>query len=245
MILGCGGTTEGKIVARLLEQHGYPFCYSTKTETDFQPAGYRFGPFTEEGLKSFCETNNIKLIIHASHPFATELHKTIYRSVNVPVLRFERTYPERIEHPLVRYLDNYEDALAYLEEYHVRLLALTGVQTIPKLRSYWQKHYTIFRILPRESSIQLALEAGFSRDNLLTEMPGDDIIHEMEIIGKYNIEGILTKESGESGFLSVKLQVALRTGIPILIIKRPPLPETFITVSDEQALLDHLKHLLK
>jgi len=243
MILIFGGTTEGKIVAKLLEQSGYAFCYSTKTETDYQPGEYRSGAFTKESLEAFCETRNIKLVIHASHPFATELHKTIHDAVKVPVLRFERTYPEHIHHPLVKYFDDYNTAINYLLHNPVRLLALTGVQTIPKLKEYWQKHYTIFRILPRESSVQQAIAAGFPEEQLLAEMPGDN--NELQIIQRFDIQGIITKESGESGFLSIKIKAAQEAGIPILIIKRPSLPETFIPVHDEQELLNQLNRLLK
>lgn len=244
MILVFGGTTEGKKVAGILAEAGYQFCYSTKTETDFQPGNYRFGAFTKESLATFCQEKDVQVIINASHPFAEGLHQTIYEATDVPVLRFERTYPERLAHPLIHYLPSYPAAIDYLHHHPVNnLLALTGVQTIEKLKPYWSDHTTIFRILPR--SVAIAEEAGFPVEDLILEMPTDDLQHELSIIHQYNIDGILTKESGDSGFLFVKIAAAIHAGIPIVIITRPELPKTFFPVYDEEELLSQLNKILE
>lgn len=239
MILLFGGTTEGRKAMALLEEAGLPYCYSTKSEVEIpsQTYGtYRSGALTAAALKAFCTSHQIKVIVHASHPFATILHQTI-ADAGLPVLRFEREYPARTVHPLVHYFDNYDTALAYLSKHPVkRLLALTGVQTIPLLNSYWIKHETIFRILPRESSMEHALAAGFPAEQLISGMPGN----EAALIATHGISGILTKESGESGLLSVKIRKALLAGIPIFIISRPAMPAEFVSVN-EHNLLDHLK----
>lgn len=239
MILVFGGTTEGKKAMALLEQAGLPYCYSTKSEVEIprQAFGtYRFGALTTAALREFCALHRVNVIIHASHPFATVLHQTI-ADAGLPVLRFERVYPARTVHPLVHYFDSYDAALEYLSVHPVKkLLALTGVQTIGPLRSYWLKHETVFRILPRESSMQQALAAGFPATHLVSEMPGN----EASLIDTHAITGILTKESGESGLLSVKIREALLAGIPIFILSKPALPAGFIPVN-EHTLLDHLK----
>jgi precorrin-6x reductase len=243
MILVFGGTTEGKKVAGILEQSGYQFCYSTKTETDFQPGTYRYGAFTKESLATFCQEKGVQVIINASHPFAEGLHQTIYESVQIPVLRFERTYPERLDHPLINYLPSYPAAIDHLNNHPVNnLLALTGVQTIEKLQPYWSQHKTIFRILPR--SVAIAEQAGFPLENLILEMPTDDLQHELSIIHQYNVDGIITKESGDSGFLFIKIAAAIHAGIPIGIITRPALPKTFFPVYDEEELLSQLNKIL-
>jgi precorrin-6x reductase len=244
MILVFGGTTEGKKVAGILEKGEYHYFYSTKTKIDFQSGNYgtyRYGAFNNEALTNFCKSNNVKIIIHASHPFAEELHQTIYNAsieLNIPVIRFERTYPERINNELINYFPTYQEAINYLIDNNIQnLLALTGVQTIEKLKSYWQTHPTIFRILPRESSIELAEQSGFPKENLILEFPSEDLQHELEVIQKHHIKAILTKESGDSGFLSTKTEAALQLKIPILIIERCTLHNSFITVANEQGLL--------
>ncbi|WP_222597087.1 precorrin-6A/cobalt-precorrin-6A reductase [Chitinophaga pinensis] len=207
MILVFGGTTEGKKVAGILEQHARHYYYSTKTAIDFKGGTYgqyRHGAMTTEDLQAFCVTQGVKAIVHASHPFATVLHETIHtgaQALSLPVFRFERSYPEKQEHPLIIYVDAYQAATDWLEQHPVkRLLALTGVQTITALENYWRQHATIFRILPRESSLALAKAAGFPEQDLIMEMPGDDLQQESALIQQYQIGAILTKESGNPGF---------------------------------------------
>ncbi|MBW8687085.1 precorrin-6A reductase [Chitinophaga rhizophila] len=247
MILVFGGTTEGKIVAGILEKHGRHYYYSTKTAIAFTPGPYgkyRSGALTAADLQTFCRAQDIKAIVHASHPFAAVLHNTIdtcARELALPVYRFERRYPERQSDALIRYVASYQEATEWLER-HVQgtLLALTGVQTIAPLRHYWEKHHTIFRILPRESSLALARAAGFPVEQLIMEMPGSDLVLETALINTNHIRAILTKDSGESGFISTKIGAALANGIPIVIVERPALPESFIPVTDEASLMEAL-----
>ena len=80
MILIFGGTTEGKQVIEVLQQLRLPHIYSTKTEIDVvlgECGKYRHGAFSSRRLEKFIRENNITMIVHASHPFATELHQTI------------------------------------------------------------------------------------------------------------------------------------------------------------------------
>ena len=79
-VLVFGGTTEGKQVAAWLGQTDYAFWYSTKTRVDvaLPPNGrYRCGAFTEGALADFCWQHRVRAIVHASHPFAEQLHATI------------------------------------------------------------------------------------------------------------------------------------------------------------------------
>ena len=238
-----GGTTEGKKVAAFLEREACPYFYSTKTKIDFQAGKYgtyRYGAFTPDTLIDFCEEHTIQLIIHASHPFAEELHQTIYKAslrLNIPVIRFERTYPERLSNELIRYFSSYPEVIRHLLDNNIQqVLALTGVQTIEKLKPYWQTHPTFFRILPRESSVDIAKQSGFPKENLILSFPSEDTQHELDVIKKYHIKAVITKESGDSGFLSTKINVALELNIPLFIIQRCELPVSFITVKQEKEL---------
>ena len=86
--------------------------------------------------------------------------------LDIPVIRLERRYPPRDE-SLV-WCDTFDDAIDYLESHEINhLLALSGVQTINKLRRYWEKHPCHFRVLDREDSRSLARQAGFPEKNLL------------------------------------------------------------------------------
>jgi len=58
-----------------------------------------------------------------------------------------------------------------------------------------------------------------------------------------SIEVVLTKESGNSGSLSIKIDAAESLGIPIIIIKKPSLPSYFQLAANVSVLESFLKPL--
>ncbi|PSL45484.1 precorrin-6A reductase [Chitinophaga niastensis] len=248
MILVFGGTTEGKLVISALAETGAPFWYSSKTAIDvLLPVNgqYRYGAFTPEALTTFCTTQHITTIIHASHPFAAVLHTTIgdvSKRLAIPVIRMERDYPETQTHQLVRYADSYEQVLEDLHQGGFEpVLSLTGVQTIVRWAPYWQHKKMYCRILPRDTSVAIAQECGFPETQLLLSFPGKTVAEELAVFRETAAQAVVTKESGESGFLSIKVAAAIEAGIPLYIIRRPVLPAHFIRVDNIAALLNHLQ----
>ncbi len=246
-VLVFGGTTEGRQVAAWLGPTNYPFWYSTKSRVEMElPANghYRCEAFTAESLADFCRLHRVRGIVHASHPFAEQLHATIAQvslRLGLPVGRVEREYPARSTHPLVHYADSYEEVVArLLEGAYEPVLALSGVQTIGRLRGYWQQRRMLFRVLPREASVALARAAGFPVEGLLQAWPGADLAGEVQLIRRTGVQAVVTKESGESGFLSVKMAAALQAGVPIFIVRRPSLPAHFHSIRGEAELLAFL-----
>jgi len=229
MILLLGGTTEAKQVAGSLEQAGLDYIYSTRTEVDFEGKGkYRFGSLDTEGLKSFCTVNEISHIIDACHPFAKELHAAVATIAHqIPVIRFEREFSARITNPLVHYVSDYTEALIQIKkEGYTSMLALTGVQSIPHLQSFWQNYPCWFRILDRPYSINFAARYDFPADFILFGLPQEKN-EEIELFSRLNPAVIVTKESGLNGKLDTKTAAAVNCKIPIFIIKKPVLSAFF------------------
>jgi len=248
MILIFGGTTEGKQVIEGLQKLQLPHTYSTKTKIDVvldEFGEYRHGAFTFASLEAYIIKNKVKLIIHASHPFATELHQTISLAsvrCNISVLRLERQFPKRQVNTAVDYVKGYSEALELINENYPnkKLLALTGVQSIGKLKPYWLTNKTIFRILDRQISIDIAMESKFPKGQLILGYPNKKIVDEIELINRLNIELVLTKESGESGALSLKIDAAKQCKIPIIILEKPSLPLEFRIVKNKLDLTELL-----
>ena len=238
MILILGGTTEGRIAVKVADEAGKPYFYSTKGEWQEVACkhGIRItGGMDETEMQRFCRSNHIHLLIDAAHPFAWQLHRTVdrtSRAQKIPVVRFERKYPPRT--PDIIWCENYEDAIVRLEKAGIeRLLSLTGVQTIGKLRPYWEKHTCWFRILEREESVALARQQGFDIQHLVYYHPETS---ESTLLEQLHPEAILTKESGESGGFPEKAAAARNMHIPLFAIKRPALPGHFHTVTGEHGL---------
>lgn len=75
MILILGGTTEGRTAVKVADEAGKPYFYSTKGEwQEIQcKHGIRItGGMDTEKMESFCRQNNIRLLVDAAHPFASQ-----------------------------------------------------------------------------------------------------------------------------------------------------------------------------
>ncbi len=246
MILILGGTTEGRVAVRVADEAAATYYYSTKgTLQSIECAhGIRLtGAMNAEEMECFCRDHAIKLLIDAAHPFAQVLHQTIEKvskCLQIPVIRYERRYPPRDEDLI--WCDSYADAIHQMENKGIqRLLALSGVNTLAPLRPYWRSHTTWFRILEREESLSLAEKQGFPQERLVFYREGED---ELKLLEQLHPDAILTKESGFSGYFMDKVNAARQFGIPVFVVKRPTLPETFYRVYGEDGLRKQIERLL-
>ena len=214
MIIVFGGTTEGRKAVEVLEEAGNAYYYSTKTgEQDIAlHHGHRIdGALDAEAMQAFCREHDIRLIVDAAHPFASQLHQTIAQAseaLNIPVIRYERIYPPR--DPDITWIDDYSQVPTDINT----LLATTGVQSISKLKPLEAQGIKVFyRILNRNSSIALAKKQGATDDQLCFYEDANDIPVEAE--------AILLKESGLSGGFPEKVEAAKARGMRIIALKRP------------------------
>ncbi|RHU23620.1 cobalt-precorrin-5B (C(1))-methyltransferase [Parabacteroides sp. TM07-1AC] len=246
MILILGGTTEGRASVRIADEGSGPYYYSTKGSLqEIECAhGIRLtGGMDTASMEIFCREKGIRLLIDAAHPFATALHRTVAEvstSLQLPVIRYERRYPPR--DPELVWCNDYADAIRKLDEQGTHnLLALTGVNTIAPLRPWWEKYPTWFRILEREESLAIAMKQGFPSEHLLFYQEEDDAGEWMD---RLQPDAIITKESGQTGYFTEKVTAARKRSIPVFVVKRPALPETFYFVYGEDGLRKQIERLL-
>lgn len=246
MILIFGGTTEGRIAVNTIEEAGQPFYYSTKgNEQDVSlHNGIRLqGAMGVYEIEKFCVEHSIKLIIDVAHPFAEQLHETlnqVNQESGMPIIRFERIFPKRDNDIL--WCRDYNDAIKAIEANEIlSLLALTGVQSIGKLKPLWQNILCYFRILDRESSRELARREGFPENRLFYYQHEED---ECALIQQLRPEAILIKESGISGGFCEKVEAARALGIEIFAICRPQTPPNFYCVNGKHGLRRMVEMLL-
>ena len=214
MILVFGGTTEGRKAVEVLEEAGNAYYYSTKTgEQDITlHHGSRLdGAMDAEAMQAFCRDRDIRLMVDAAHPFASQLHQTIAQvseSQDIPAIRFERIYPPR--DPDIIWIDDYSQIPHDIHS----LLATTGVQSIARLKPIEAEGIKVYyRILNRESSKASALRQGASEQQLCYYEDPNDIPIEAD--------ALLLKESGVSGGFPEKVEAAKARGMRIIALKRP------------------------
>ena len=218
MILVFGGTTEGRKAVEVLEEAGNAYYYSTKTgeqDVTLHHGSRLDGALDAEVMLTFCREHNIRLVVDAAHPFASQLHQTIAlvsETLNIPVIRYERIYPPRDSE--IIWIDDYNQIPRDIHS----LLATTGVQSIAKLKPLEAEGIKVYyRILNRESSIALALQQGAGKEQLCYYEDPKDIPVE--------VETILLKESGISGGFPEKVEAAKARGMKIIALKRPQITQ--------------------
>ena len=213
------------MAAKVLEESGATYCYSTRSDTqDIQlvHGQHVTGAMEVPEMVAFCQEHEIRLIVDAAHPFAINLHRNVVDlagQIGVPIIRYDRIYPPHDE-GLV-WCKDYDDAVRQLNEHGItRLLALTGVNTISRLRAYWQEHECWFRILKRDESLAGAQKAGFPTDHLVYYEKDDTA----SLIERLRPQAIITKESGMSGGFDEKVHAARQAGIEVIVVNRPDYP---------------------
>lgn len=248
MILVFGGTTEGRIAVRKLEEAGTPYYYSTRgdeQEVVLQHGIRLTGALNAQQLKAFCQEHTIRLLIDAGHPFAEVLHQTVAEvaiALGIPAIRFERIFPPR--DPEIIWCKDFADAIQQIQQHGVkRLLALTGVQTITKLKPLVNLGVDCyFRILNRESSIQIAHENGINDDHLLYY---DADHNDQTGRSQWSLfDAMITKESGISGGFKEKVEAAQAGGMQVFAVCRPTTPPVFHIVNGEHGLRRMVEKLL-
>ena len=225
-LLIIGGTTEGRTACEVSDAAGTTFYYSTKTDGQEVASanGVRLtGGLDAEGMSLLIREKGIRLLVDAAHPFATLVHRNIglaATETGIPVIRYERTFPP--EDTRLRYFDSYDDLIRFLQMSKPRrLLSLAGVSSIPALEPVRAETEVFVRIMHRPESLERAARSGFPADHLSFYDAGET---DEALFRRLRPDCIVTKESGETGGFREKTEVAYALGIPVLVLRRPPLP---------------------
>ncbi len=247
-ILIFGGTTEGRKTANWLSDLKQPFYYSTKTNSHpliSEMAVCLSAGMNEGEMIEFCRSQEIKLIVDAAHPFAADLHCNLHRvasELDIAIVRIEREFVERLDHEHIHYLPSMDACIEEIQKKSIeRVLSLVGVKNLPKIKETLPECDIWFRILNFPESIRIANEAKVREERLIVSSRFENLFEEEDLIKAHGIQAILTKESGYSGLLDKKMELAIKHKIPLFIVQRPDLPEydkIIKTRSEFQSYLD-------
>ena len=213
------------MAAKVLDESGASYFYSTRGDLqDIQLAHgvHLTGGMDVPEMEAFCRNHDIRLLVDAAHPFAEALHRNVVElacRIGAPVVRYDRIYPPH-DDDLV-WCSDYHDAIRQLDQQSItKLLALTGVNTIDKLKPYWLGHECWFRILNRKVSQQSAKKAGFPIDHLVYYEQDDTTT----LLEQLKPQAMITKESGLSGGFAEKIEAARQAGVKVFVVERPDYP---------------------
>jgi len=225
MICLIGGTTESRAIAQRLTRESIPWLATVVTPRAralYQdlPGQIRVGALTPPELTSFLQKADIRAIVDASHPFATEISRQAI-ATGLPYLRFER--PDLPVEPPAQQVPDLGTVLQprYLDQR--RVLLTLGVKSLAAFRPWQTRAQLWARILPTPEAQSRAIAAGFAPERLIpTRLPVSHT-QERDLWRTLAVDTVITKASGQAGGVAIKQAVARELQTPLLIIARPSL----------------------
>lgn len=226
MILLAGGTKDSRIIADKLLKNNHKVVVTTATEYGGQLISHldlevRVAKLDLKGLKNLVDEMNISCIVDATHPYAIEISNNLLELstiMNIPYYRYERNM---LEYKKENSFYDLETLINFLKEVKGNILLTLGSNNIDKFKNLKNKNFIYIRILPTEYAIKKCENAGFRPSQILgLQGPFSKEFNEA-IYKNYNIEYVVTKESGATGGELEKIEAAENLGVKVVVLKRP------------------------
>ena len=233
-VLVLGGTGEARRLAALLVAEGIDVLSSLagRVARPVLPEGVvRVGGFGgAEGLADWLAEHRPRAVVDATHPFAARITENAAGAAAAhatPLLRLQR--PGWVPRPgdTWRYVDSLTEAAAAVAGYGSVFLT-TGRQAVHAFADLPG------RVLVR--SVDPPDEPLPAGATLLLDRGPFSLADELALLREHAVDVVVTKDSG--GHLTeAKLTAARELGLPVVLVRRPPLPAGVTTVATvEEAL---------
>ncbi|WP_327417212.1 cobalt-precorrin-6A reductase [Streptomyces sp. NBC_01233] len=224
-VLILGGTTEARRLAEALEHHpSYQVTTSLAGRVAvplLPPGGTRIGGFGGiTGLAGWIVGFGVTHVVDATHPFAERISFNAAEAealTGVPTLALRRPGWTPGPGDDWRFADSLEEAAAALPALGGRAFLTTGrmgLHTFARLTDTW---FLVRSVDPPDGPVPPQLEVLLARGPFA-------LADERELLARHRIEVLVTKDSGGSA-TSPKLTAAREAGIPVLVVRRPAVPE--------------------
>ncbi len=248
MILLLGGTTETPKIANLLAESNCKVLISNLTESsvEWDLSGeicFRQGELDINSMSTLLTKEGITAIVDAGHPYSQELHNNaieICSRMNVPYYRYERPGINFADYE-VEFVDNHQNAAIITFELGNRILLTTGSRNLePYVEIMRETDKVLYvRILPCQESFDVCNNYAIDKECIIAERGPFTVEQNIEVIKKYSIDVLVTKDSGVAGGVLEKLRAARDCGVRIVVITKPTI--TYKTGESFEDILELVK----
>ncbi|MGF6392882.1 cobalt-precorrin-6A reductase [Pseudomonas plecoglossicida] len=235
-ILLLGGVTEALAIARQLgPEHVYSLAGIGRVPQDLACQVRVGGYGGAEGLARYLREAGITLLIDATHPYAAQISRNAAaaaRAVGIPCWALRRPAWQAQPGDDWREVEDWAGLIAALKPFQRPLFTL-GREPLQHLDE----------IPPGQFWTLRALEAcpGNDRCEVIGARGPFDLEGERSLFETRGIDVLISKNSG-SVATEPKLEVARERGIPLLILKRPVLPDVDMEFMQTELLLASIRH---
>ncbi|MFB8392761.1 cobalt-precorrin-6A reductase [Streptomyces yangpuensis] len=240
-VLILGGTTEARRLAEALaRESSYRVTTSLAGRVAapvLPPGGTRIGGFGgPAGLAAWIGAHGVTRVVDATHPFAERMSfnaAEASRLSGVPLLALRRPGWQPGPGDAWTFADSLSGAANLLPGLGGRVFLTTGrmgLHTFADLDGCW---FLVRSVDPPAGPVPPRLEVLLDRGPFTLD-------GERELLARHRIDVLVTKDSGGSA-TAPKLTAAREAGIPVLVVRRPPVPEGVAEADSVAAVLDRLR----
>ncbi|MBB6214592.1 precorrin-6A/cobalt-precorrin-6A reductase [Anaerosolibacter carboniphilus] len=234
MIFVISGTQDGRELVEQLAAKGYPLIVSTATAYGASLIESRENcqvfhqRLNRDQLMTFMDTHKVKLLIDATHPYAVEVSLNAIDACKhrkTPYIRFERSQSDDIGYQDIIYsVESYEEAAKYLSTIQGNILLTTGSKTLEVFTNIIDRTRIFARVLPTCDVLKKCEVLGLPPSNIIAMQGPFSKNMNKEMMKKYNIQLLVTKDSGDIGGTLDKLEAAHEMEVSVVMIMRPAIP---------------------
>ncbi|SHK31790.1 cobalt-precorrin-6A reductase [Tepidibacter formicigenes] len=229
MILVLGGTSDSLKVCKLLNENNKKFILSVATDYGKEISkeycsNIVIGKMNLDDMMSFISKNNIVSIIDCTHPYAEEVSKNavnVSEKLNIKYLRYERHSSEILESENIFKVNSIEEACKIANEIGNKVFLATGSKNLEYFVGNLKNKEVVVRVLPTSSVLKSCEDLGLKPDNVVAMKGPFSYEINKALYSFYNVDLVITKESGVEGGFEEKLKASLDLNIKTIVIMRP------------------------
>ena len=226
------GTSDGNALAAQLARQGHTVVVSTATEyggtlavQDCPGVTVWAGRQGVEARKQALQRHGARLLVDATHPYASQMSQQLMdlsRSLQLPYLRYERPSVLAADASLC---DSPADAAAQAMRLGQRIFLATGSKDLASFLQApgAQDKQWFVRVTAEPEFLQRALDLGIARSHICAMQGPFSESFNRALWQDWQIDCVVTKDSGAAGGYRAKLAAAQALGIPLLTLRRPQL----------------------
>ncbi len=243
------GTRDGNKLAAECAAQGMATVVSVATEYGATQAlrhspesAIVSGRIGQTARTNLLKQSKARAVVDATHPFSTAISSqlmAICGELNIPYLRFNRPKSWLPSHVLAA--GSMEEAANIARAQGNRIFISTGVKDLNTFTKTTDREW-FARITPGVESLERALAAGLPASHICA-MQGPFSQRANESLWlDWQIDCVVTKDSGETGGLPAKIAAAHALKIPLVVVQRPEINYPSFTETTD-AVLGWLKAL--
>lgn len=242
-ILVLGGTTEARALAAGLSARPGTRVTTSLAGRVTRPGAVagelRVGGFGgAEGLADWLREQRVDAVVDATHPFAETITANAARAATatgLPLVVLRRPGwqpgPGDRWHPV----PSLAAAAGLLPRLGQRVLLTTGRLGLAAFAHLTTPHFVVRSVEPPEPPMPPHTHVLLARGPFT-------VAGETALLREHRVDVLVTKDSGGAA-TAAKLTAARDLGLPVVVVRRPPLPEGVTAVGDVPAVVSRLDAL--